>query len=204
MYTYYGRNLYNRFLFFFSNTLELEFCPRMRDRCVNFKCGLELTMLSSTPRSRFRPCIDLHDGQVKQIVGGTLSESDPTTLKTNFVATCVNTSRIMPATDRVMSLESFAQRLSWRFREAVSRPRPQRRSSHKTWARKRRCSSGGAEGVARFVLEAFALQLQTNYDRTLGGLQVGGGIDDKNALKWIELGASKVIPSMNCRCSQTN
>ncbi|MFO1514280.1 MAG: phosphoribosylformimino-5-aminoimidazole carboxamide ribotide isomerase [Verrucomicrobiota bacterium] len=34
----------------------------------------------------FRPCIDLHDGQVKQIVGGTLGES-PGQLRTNFVAT---------------------------------------------------------------------------------------------------------------------
>lgn len=44
-----------------------------------------------TPRrsSRFRPCIDLHHGQVKQIVGGTLSESDPNSLKTNFVARSV-------------------------------------------------------------------------------------------------------------------
>ncbi|KAF9247045.1 Phosphoribosylformimino-5-aminoimidazole carboxamide ribotide isomerase [Melanogaster broomeanus] len=37
-------------------------------------------------RSTFRPCIDLHDGQVKQIVGGTLSDDDPNALKTNFVA----------------------------------------------------------------------------------------------------------------------
>lgn len=37
-------------------------------------------------RSIFRPCIDLHDGQVKQIVGGTLSDSNPEALKTNFVA----------------------------------------------------------------------------------------------------------------------
>ena len=37
-------------------------------------------------RSLFRPCIDLHDGRVKQIVGGTLSETDPGSLKTNFVA----------------------------------------------------------------------------------------------------------------------
>jgi phosphoribosylformimino-5-aminoimidazole carboxamide ribonucleotide (ProFAR) isomerase len=37
-------------------------------------------------RSLFRPCIDLHDGHVKQIVGGTLSETDPESLKTNFVA----------------------------------------------------------------------------------------------------------------------
>jgi phosphoribosylformimino-5-aminoimidazole carboxamide ribotide isomerase len=36
-------------------------------------------------RSKFRPCIDLHNGQVKQIVGGTLSD-DPNSLKTNFVA----------------------------------------------------------------------------------------------------------------------
>jgi len=33
----------------------------------------------------FRPCIDLHDGKVKQIVGGTLS-ADPASLRTNFVA----------------------------------------------------------------------------------------------------------------------
>jgi phosphoribosylformimino-5-aminoimidazole carboxamide ribotide isomerase len=33
----------------------------------------------------FRPCIDLHGGNVKQIVGGTLA-SDPTALRTNFVS----------------------------------------------------------------------------------------------------------------------
>ena len=33
----------------------------------------------------FRPCIDLHDGQVKQIVGGTLSDDSPGP-ETNFVA----------------------------------------------------------------------------------------------------------------------
>ncbi|KAI8318973.1 Phosphoribosylformimino-5-aminoimidazole carboxamide ribotide isomerase [Martensiomyces pterosporus] len=37
--------------------------------------------------SKFRPCIDLHSGQVKQIVGGTLREDDADTLKTNFVST---------------------------------------------------------------------------------------------------------------------
>lgn len=35
---------------------------------------------------KFRPCIDLHGGKVKQIVGGTLSDRDSTALKTNFVA----------------------------------------------------------------------------------------------------------------------
>jgi len=33
----------------------------------------------------FRPCIDLHNGQVKQIVGGTLTQND-IELKTNFVS----------------------------------------------------------------------------------------------------------------------
>src|SRR5213594_2309072 len=33
----------------------------------------------------FRPCIDLHEGKVKQIVGGTLSDQ-PTELRTNFVS----------------------------------------------------------------------------------------------------------------------
>ncbi len=33
----------------------------------------------------FRPCIDLHDGKVKQIVGGTLGE-EPACLRTNFVS----------------------------------------------------------------------------------------------------------------------
>lgn len=35
---------------------------------------------------RFRPCIDLHDGKVKQIVGGSLSDRDGAALTTNFVA----------------------------------------------------------------------------------------------------------------------
>ncbi|RIB24913.1 Phosphoribosylformimino-5-aminoimidazole carboxamide ribotide isomerase [Gigaspora rosea] len=38
------------------------------------------------PRSRFRPCIDLHNGQVKQIVGGSLNEENLHELLTNFVS----------------------------------------------------------------------------------------------------------------------
>lgn len=41
-------------------------------------------------RSRFRPCIDLHAGQVKQIVGGTLTDdANDGRLRTNFIAACV-------------------------------------------------------------------------------------------------------------------
>lgn len=35
---------------------------------------------------RFRPCIDLHQGKVKQIVGGTLSDVDEESVRTNFEA----------------------------------------------------------------------------------------------------------------------
>ena len=35
---------------------------------------------------RFRPCIDLHSGKVKQIVGSTLRDEDPQAVKENFVA----------------------------------------------------------------------------------------------------------------------
>ena len=46
----------------------------------------KISSIMTSRRSLFRPCIDLHDGHVKQIVGGTLSETDPGSLKTNFVA----------------------------------------------------------------------------------------------------------------------
>lgn len=35
---------------------------------------------------KFRPCIDLHGGLVKQIVGSTLNDKSPESVKTNFVA----------------------------------------------------------------------------------------------------------------------
>ncbi|KAG8811598.1 Enzyme that catalyzes the fourth step in the histidine pathway [Serendipita sp. 399] len=43
-------------------------------------------MATSHRRTIFRPCIDLHNGLVKQIVGGTLSDTTPSDLKTNFVS----------------------------------------------------------------------------------------------------------------------
>ena len=37
-------------------------------------------------KMKFRPCIDLHNGKVKQIVGSSLSDQDPSGLKVNFTA----------------------------------------------------------------------------------------------------------------------
>ncbi|KAH8830887.1 Phosphoribosylformimino-5-aminoimidazole carboxamide ribotide isomerase [Flagelloscypha sp. PMI_526] len=102
--------------------------------------------------SRFRPCIDLHNGQVKQIVGGTLSESSPSTLQTNFVAT-------------------------------------QPPSYYAELYRKHNLEGGhviklgpGNDEAAKNALGSWP-----------GGLQIGGGINEKNAKEWIDAGASKVI-----------
>ncbi|KAF9982111.1 Enzyme that catalyzes the fourth step in the histidine pathway [Modicella reniformis] len=42
--------------------------------------------MTTHPRTIFRPCIDLHSGQVKQIVGGSLNDKDESQLKVNFVS----------------------------------------------------------------------------------------------------------------------
>lgn len=58
------------------------------------------TEISGRRRSLFRPCIDLHEGKVKQIVGGTLDlqtaassstgpYSSPSALRTNFISESV-------------------------------------------------------------------------------------------------------------------
>ncbi|KAK5664218.1 hypothetical protein OQA88_434 [Cercophora sp. LCS_1] len=101
--------------------------------------------------TRFRPCIDLHAGQVKQIVGGTL-DSKTSTLQTNFV------SPHPPA---------YFSKLY--------------RDSDLTGAHVIMLGPGNTE-AAKESLAAWP-----------GGLQVGGGISDKNAKEWIDAGADKVI-----------
>ncbi|KAJ1652234.1 Enzyme that catalyzes the fourth step in the histidine pathway [Dispira simplex] len=44
------------------------------------------SLTSNRRHSLFRPCIDLHQGQVKQIVGGSLQDLAPQALQTNFVS----------------------------------------------------------------------------------------------------------------------
>ena len=101
--------------------------------------------------TRFRPCIDLHAGQVKQIVGGTL-DSTSSALQTNFVST--------------QPPEHFAQ--LYRDNELIG-------------AHVIMLGPGNSE-AAKKALAAWP-----------NGLQVGGGINDKNAQEWIQAGAAKVI-----------
>lgn len=100
--------------------------------------------------TRFRPCIDLHAGQVKQIVGGTL-DSSSTALQTNHVSQ--------------HSAEHFAR--LYRDNELEG--------AHVIML------GGGNDVAAKEALKAWP-----------GGLQVGGGINDKNAKEWIDAGAEKV------------
>jgi phosphoribosylformimino-5-aminoimidazole carboxamide ribotide isomerase len=100
--------------------------------------------------TRFRPCIDLHSGQVKQIVGGTLN-SVPSELKTNYVS----------------KLPSSHYAALYREHNL--------RGGHVVML------GAGNEDAVREALKTWP-----------GGLQVAGGITDKNAQCWIDQGAEKV------------
>lgn len=107
---------------------------------------------------KFRPCIDLHSGQVKQIVGSTLKDKDSSAtaskddLATNFVS------------DKPASV----------YAEMYKRDK---------------LTGGHVIMLGPGNLEPATLALQT-YPQ---GLQIGGGVNDKNAKEWIEKGASHVI-----------
>lgn len=113
-----------------------------------------ISIMTTTGRrhSKFRPCIDLHDGKVKQIVGGTLSDDKPEELKTNFVASQT------PA--------EFAQ--LYKDRNLVG--------GHVIKL------GGGNDAAAKEALAAWP-----------GGLQIGGGMNEKNAKEWLDAGAGKII-----------
>lgn len=100
--------------------------------------------------SRFRPCIDLHDGKVKQIVGKSLA--DRKSPVENFIS------------DR--SAADYAAR----YRD------DQIPGGHVI-----KLGSGNDE-AAKAALAAYP-----------GGLQIGGGINLKNAASWLDAGASHVI-----------
>ena len=100
--------------------------------------------------TKFRPCIDLHSGQVKQIVGGTLSQV-AADLKTNYVSK-------LPASHYA----GLYQKHDLRGGHVVK-------------------LGPGNEEAAQEACKTWP-----------GGLQVAGGITDKNAKYWIDQGADKV------------
>ncbi|KAF2733483.1 Phosphoribosylformimino-5-aminoimidazole carboxamide ribotide isomerase [Polyplosphaeria fusca] len=102
--------------------------------------------------TRFRPCIDLHAGSVKQIVGGTLSTSSESSLKTNFTSEHPS---------------AYYTKL-YRDNELAG--------AHVIML------GPGNDAAAKEALAAWP-----------NGMQVGGGITEKNAAEWIDNGAEKVI-----------
>jgi phosphoribosylformimino-5-aminoimidazole carboxamide ribotide isomerase len=99
----------------------------------------------------FRPCIDLHQGKVKQIVGGTLTDAGEG-LRTNFV-----------------SPHGAAWFADLYRRDGLA-------GGHIIML------GSGNDAEARAALAAWP-----------GGMQIGGGLDDTNALSWLAAGASHVI-----------
>ena len=101
---------------------------------------------------KFRPCIDLHQGVVKQIVGSTLSDDSEAQLITNFTS---------------------SKPVSW---YAQQYKRDQLTGGHII-----KLGPGNDEA---------AKEALTTWPK---GMQLGGGITDKNAAYWLDTGASEVI-----------
>ncbi len=101
---------------------------------------------------KIRPCIDLHNGKVKQIVGSTLSDKQPDTIKTNFIS---------------------EKPSSW-FAELY----------------KKDGLTGGHIIMLGPGNEEAAAEALTAWP---GGMQIGGGINEKNCTTWLEQGASHII-----------
>jgi phosphoribosylformimino-5-aminoimidazole carboxamide ribotide isomerase len=101
--------------------------------------------------TRFRPCIDLHAGSVKQIVGGTLSTTTPDVLKTNWTS------------------------------EHPSAYYADLYKQHNLAGAHVIMLGPGNDEAAKEALNAWK-----------HGMQVGGGITEKNAKEWIEKGAERV------------
>ena len=99
----------------------------------------------------FRPCIDLHDGKVKQIVGSTLGYQDKSVVE-NFISDY----------DAAYYAEMF---------------------------KKDGLTGGHVIMLGTGNEEAAFLALQTYPN----GLQIGGGITDENAKKYIDAGATHII-----------
>ena len=101
--------------------------------------------------TKFRPCIDLHDGHVKQIVGGTLRDNGEVP-KENFISK-------KPA--------------AW---YADLYKQGKLTGGHVIQL------GAGNEDAARDALSAWPK-----------GMQIGGGINIRNAVQWLEAGASQII-----------
>ena len=122
----------------------------------------------------FRPCIDLRDGKVVQIVGGTLSDN-PAAVRTNFISE--KSASWFAELYRRDGLRGGHVIMLGGANKPLTRP-----SATLSPSDGERDGVRGNEQVARAALETFP-----------GGLQIGGGINLDNARGWLDAGASHVI-----------
>ena len=131
----------------------------------------EQPVMGHNGHMKFRPCIDIHNGKVKQIVGGSLRDSSAAGLpKGNFAAPGSTAS------------ENFVSEkdASW----------------YASFYRERNLTGGhvillNPAGSAEY--EATLAQAESALMAWPGGLQIGGGITAENAEMFLEAGASHVI-----------
>lgn len=107
---------------------------------------------------KFRPCIDIHNGRVKQIVGGTLYDAEDR------------------ATENFVSEKDAAFYARLYKKDGI-------RGGHVILL----------NGKDSPYYESTKRQAMLALSAYPGGLQVGGGITDKNATEFLEAGASHVI-----------
>ncbi|KAI9714878.1 MAG: Enzyme that catalyzes the fourth step in the histidine pathway [Bogoriella megaspora] len=129
----------------------------------------------------FRPCIDLHAGSVKQIVGGTLSHHPPTSTSSSLSSDDDNNNNNdkgeLPrqSEDGRVLKENFVSHLPAAYYAELYKKNGLR-GGHVIKL------GPGNDDAAREALRIWP-----------GGLQVGGGVDDGNAASWVADGAEKVI-----------
>eukprot|EP00953_Heterococcus_sp_UTEX-ZZ885_P034215 17737-Heterococcus_DN1.PRE.1 len=148
-------------------------------------CFASLFAAAPTRVMRFRPCIDLHAGKVKQIVGSTLS------------ATGASTADL----EHALSLRLLSCRVQTNFETTKS-------SADFAALYKRDALPGGhvimlgpnCEEVSYIALEASASTADTITAAALaalqeypGGMHLGGGVTPAAAKKYLDAGASHVI-----------
>ena len=121
------------------------------------------TRENTQQKMKFRPCIDLHNGQVKQIVGSTLT--DDTTATDDATA-----DKAASSLDTNFETDQPAEEYAKMYE-----------NDHLTGGHVIMLGPGNQE-AAKNALKAYP-----------NGLQVGGGINDTNALSWLDAGASHVI-----------
>ena len=107
---------------------------------------------------RFRPCIDIHNGQVKQIVGGSLQDLGDQAQE-NFVAS-----------QDAAFFAGLYQKYNLKGGHIIL--------------------LNGKESPYYEATRAQAIKALKAYPK---GMQIGGGIHDKNACEYLQSGADKVI-----------